>query len=956
MTPFLKQTARHYYAEGNLEQLCFIFPNRRAKSFFGKYLGEEVAQHGKAVTAPMMTTMNEFFYHVQGTSSTDKVNLLLELYAQYKALNPMAESLDDFIFWGDVILSDFDDVDKYLVSPDHLFTNVADFKDIQDSYSYLTENQRAAIERFLEHFRGDGRLTVDMGSEKDYKARFLRIWDILLPLYRNFGAALSEKGFNYEGQVYRALVSRLEKEPIVDILSEAYPDARKFVFVGLNALNECEKKVMSRMRDAKLAEFCWDWSSAEIRAQHNRSSFFLSDNVARFPQAFRPDADGLGRPEINVLSVPSAVGQAKQIPSILEKFVGQDKCPGIETAIVLPDENLLIPVLNTIPAKINELNVTMGYPMGGSELWNLMNDVACMQTHMRCKDGEWLFYHKQVWAIFSNSIVKSVLSDKGREIVRSVKESSKYYIPLADLTGDTVLDLIFRAIVKDPGAADASQIGAVEEYQASLLSGLAPLIAEKPDMALELDFARDYHVAVKSLSRYDLPVLPATYFRLLNQLVGRAAVPFRGEPLNGLQIMGPLETRALDFENLIILNCNEGVFPRKSVSSSFVPPELRKGFGLPTYEYQDSVWAYYFYRLIQRASKVWMVMDSRTEGVRSGEESRYIKQLEFDFGFKINRYVVSAPIDKTPDSEYVEKTQEDIDKLRNWHLSATSLQDYLSCHAKFYYGSVCRLSEDKEVMESLDAGMLGTVFHKTMENLYKPDVKGKPKVFTNKYLAGILKNKDRIREQVESLIKEQLHTIEIVGRNIIFRDVVCKYVVKVIERDIELMKRYGVNEFSVLGVEIPTGAMIDGYEFVGKIDRLDSFSSKEIRVVDYKTGKVNDEDFIITEENAESVVNALFAEDSKERPKIALQLYIYDRFVSEDKKYSDKAIVNSIYQPSRLHVKEVENVSLNSKFCDLMKKSLSDMLAEISDVSRPWTRTSNPKVCEYCDFKMICGR
>ena len=951
MTPFLKQVARHYYALGNVEQFCFIFPNRRAKSFFSKYLGEEVAASGHPCVAPSMTTMNDFFYLVQGVGGADRVSLLLELYNCYRDLNPKAEPLDDFIFWGDVLLADFDDVDKYLVNPDHLFTNIADFKGLQDAYSYLSETQLDAINRFVDHFRGGGELTVDLGSEKDYKARFLRIWDILLPLYHNFGAALSAKGLNYEGQVYRALAGRLSDESVKDILSEAMPGVGHYVFVGLNALNECEKRVMSKMRDAGIADFCWDWSSPEIRNEHNRSSLFLSDNTAMFPQAFKLDPEGLHKPSVNVLSVPSSIGQAKQIPAILDSLRRDGGVPGIDTAIVLPDENLLIPVLNSIPEDISDLNVTMGYPMGGSEFWSLMNDVAALQQHIRFKDGKWMFYHRQVWAIFSNSVFKSLLSEAGKEAVQRVRRSARYYIDASDLTGDPVMELIFRPAVKDPASMDPEQIRSIERYQLSLISGIAPLLSEVEDMALEIDFAKDYHIAIKRLGCHELPVLPATYFRLLGQIVGGASVPFIGEPLKGLQIMGPLETRALDFRNIIILSCNEGVFPHRSVSSSFVPPELRKGFGLPTYEYQDAVWAYYFYRMIQRADNVWMLMDSRSEGVRSGEESRYIKQLEMDFGFKLKRYVVSAPIGKNSEADFIPKTQEHIDKLLAGHLSASALQNYLSCPAKFYYGSVCKLGEEEEVAESLDAGMLGKVFHKTMEVLYS----GRDTV-SRSYLESLVKDQASLRTKVEGFIKEQLHTFEIVGRNIIFLDLVCRYVTKALERDLELLDRYRTDSFRIWGLEKYEKDVIDGYEFIGFIDRLDSFSPGELRVVDYKTGKVTDQDFIINEDNAQQVVDALFGPDNAKRPKIALQLYLYDRFVSKSRLAEGKTIVNSIYQTSRLFVSEVENVSLNAKFCDLMKERLSGLLSELSDTEVPWTRTNDRETCKWCDFKMICGR
>ena len=952
MTPFLKQVARHYYALGNVEQLCFIFPNRRAKSFFSKYLGEEVAASGHPCVAPSMTTMNDFFYLVQGVGGADRVSLLLELYNCYRDLNPKAEPLDDFIFWGDVLLADFDDVDKYLVNPDHLFTNIADFKGLQDAYSYLSETQLDAINRFVDHFRGGGELTVDLGSEKDYKARFLRIWDILLPLYHNFGAALSAKGLNYEGQVYRALAGRLSDESVKDILSEAMPGVGHYVFVGLNALNECEKRVMSKMRDAGIADFCWDWSSPEIRNEHNRSSLFLSDNTAMFPQAFKLDPEGLHKPSVNVLSVPSSIGQAKQIPAILDSLRRDGGVPGIDTAIVLPDENLLIPVLNTIPADISQFNVTMGYPMGGSEFWNLMNDVAAMQMHLRSHGGKWMVYHKQVRAILSNSIMKSILSDKARDVLKSAMSSGRCYIPLTDLSGDTVLDLVFSPAVKDPSSTDSAQIAGIGGYLAALVIGLAPLIGAVPDMTLELDFAKVYHTAITRLTRYGLPVLPATYFRLLNQMVGTASVPFHGEPLNGLQIMGPLETRALDFDNLVILGCNEGVFPRKSVSSSFIPPELRKGFGLPTYEYQDSVWAYYFYRLVQRATNVWLIMDSRSEGTRSGEESRYIKQLELDFGFEVNRYVVSVPIEPSKGDEAIPKTAEHVDALKKWHLSASALQNYLNCPAQFYFRSVLRLKDEGEAEDSLDAGTLGNVFHKMMENIFKPFT-----VVKKEDLAGILKDDKAIRSQVERLIMDELHTFEIAGRNIIFRDIICKYVRKVLESDIKLLDTGGLTEFEILGVERPMDMMVDGYKFVGKLDRIDRFFPGETRVVDYKTGRVTDEDFIIDGANAEKVVDALFGKDNAKRPKIAIQLYLYDRFVSCSKEFAGTDIVNTIYQPSRLFVRDVENISLNERFCDLMKERLSTLLEEISNTSEPWRKTNDTEhTCKYCDFKMICGR
>lgn len=896
------------------------------------------------MTAPAIMTMNDFFYRLGGAVKTDRTDLLLKLYNQYRSLNPKAEALDDFIFWGDVLLADFDDVDKYLVDAKMLYTNVADFKGMQDGFSYLSNLQKEAIERFVGHF--------DNGKDgQDYKARFLQIWDILYKLYESFRRDLEASSMSYEGQVYRAVAEKLEDIPVIDILKERIPESNKFVFVGLNALNECEKKLLSKMRDAGLAEFCWDFSGEMISDPANKSSFFLRQNIETFPQAFKPDTEEeLAIPEINVLSVPSGIGMAKQIPSILGSV--SDSAPGLETAIVLPDEGLLIPVLNSIPDDVSDLNVTMGYPMGASEFWSLMNDISSLQLHTRLKDGKWHFYHRQVWAIFSNSVFKSLLDEEGLKIVDHARKGMMYYIPRENLNGSPVLDLVFQAVT-DPSAEDAGNILTICNYQLRLIAGLGSRLKDIQGMTIELEFAKEYYNVVKNLSRHTLPIRAASYFRLVNQLVGGISVPFRGEPLNGLQIMGPLETRALDFKNIIILSCNEGMFPRKSVSSSFIPPELRKGFGLPTYEFQDAVWAYYFYRMIQRADKVWMLFDSRSDGLRGGEESRYIKQLEMHFGIKANKYVVKSKIERSEFPAEIQKTEEHLKTLHTKFLSASSLKNYLSCPAKFFYGAIEGLSEDEEVSESLDAGAIGNVFHKTMELLYK----GR-KTITAEYLDSLIKDDSAARNIISDQIKEQLHSFEITGRNLLYLDVVCSYVGKVLRRDRELLDKYNVREFRILGLEARMVSEIGGFNFIGFLDRVDSFREDEIRIVDYKTGKVTDEDFLIDEDNAEHIVEELFGDDNSKRPQIALQLYLYDRFISEseEKKYKAESIVNSIYQPSRLYVKAVENVRLNDRFCELMNGKIDDLLKEIGDLSVPWRRCADEKTCEYCDFKMICGR
>ena len=949
MIPFLKQVVRHYMAKGGIQGLCFIFPNRRSQVFFTKYLGEEVKAAAIPIVAPKMLTINDFFFNISGSRPAGRVRLLLDLYDCYKALNPKHETLDEFIFWGDVILGDFDDVDKYLVDPAKLFTNVADLKEIQDSYSYLTETQRKAIESFVSHFRSGGRLTVDLDSDNpNVKENFLRIWNILLPLYNSFRERLSGEGLAYEGMVYRSLAARLDSESAADILSAAFGNVDEYVFVGLNALNECEKKVLRRMRDAGLAEFCWDYSGVMVKNPLNKSSFFMSRNVKDFPQAFEIDPEGLKTPEIEVVSVPSSVGQAKLIPSVVK----DDKC-----AIVLPDESLLLPVLNSIPEEISDINVTMGYPMKNSAFFDFLTLVSAMQMHLRQKDGVWYYYHNQVWSLFSSALFRKVThgDEEVRNRIKKIKEGMKYYIPQEDLSGIPIFEMLFRPAVTDPKSASKEQISAFADYQKALIKGLAPKLADDPSLAVELEFAKAAFNAVSQLQAAGLGVLPMTYIKLLNQLLAPVSVPFNGEPLKGLQIMGPLETRALDFAQVMILSCNEGMFPRRSVSSSFIPPELRKGFGLPTYEFQDAVWAYYFYRLIQRADKVTLVYDSRTEGLKGGEESRYIKQLEYHFNVPVKRSFVKADAVGDVSSKEISKTEDDVEVIRRSKLSASALKNYLDCPAKFYYTTVRKLRKSDEVSEDLDAGMLGNVYHGTMQRLYSPEMAG-GRIVTGEYLSGLLRKPLAIKEIIRSLILGELHSLEVTGRDLVVENVIFEYVKKTLHRDIELLKLSGFDSFEILGLEKQFEQEIDGFRFVGFVDRMDSLRPGEIRIIDYKTGKVQDNDTGITDEKAAGVVDALFGPKYAGRPKIALQMYLYDVFCRNSGLCKGEGIVNVIYPPAGLFTDPVKEDPVSEEFMRLTEEKLHGLLAEIASVDVPFVRTSDPDACKYCDFRMICGR
>ena len=920
MDPFLKQVAQHYYDGHQIEHTCFVFPNRRSLVFFKKYLGGMVRE--RPLLAPRMYTINDFFYKVYNVHATDKLHLLLELYECYKELNPEAEPLDDFIFWGDVILSDFDDIDKYLVDARGLFRNVSDFKEIQDTYEYLSETQEQAIEHFLGHFKDSKHL------DKGVKGKFVKLWNILFPLYENFRKRLREKGMAYEGMVYRSVASGLKAGTSVkDLLDAVFQDTEKYVFVGLNALNECEKLLLRRMRDAQLAQFCWDYVGSMIKDRENKSSFFMRKNLEEFPQAFETDSSGLSEPRITVIDVPSSVGQAKLAPWILEQTSGDS----VETAFVLPDEALLLPLLNSIPPSYDNINVTMGYPMSGSAVYTLLDALGSMQMRLRKRPDGWYFYHAAVREVFASGLFRELLCEDEMKKVDAVKAAAKYYIPVRDLQGGPVLDLVFRPVIEDVTVASALQNHRTEDYFQEVVGLVGRTLTGKSQMLMELDFAKRCHTELNILRSTDLDVLPATHLRIMQRLFQGISVPFRGEPLKGLQIMGPLETRALDFKYLVILSANEGMFPRRSVSSSFIPPELRKGFGLPTYEFQDAVWAYYFYRMIERPEHVWLIYDSRTEGLKSGEESRYIKQLEYHFGIKLER-LTAAPLMHPPKpEEELVKTQAHVDTVRQKLLSASAINNYVDCPAKFYYQSVEGLKTDDEVAESLDSRMLGNVFHHVMENLY-----GRAPVITREMIDGFRKDVKGLKALIREKILEEMHSIEITGRNLVLEEVILDYVLSTLKKDSSILAGTdGTAGFRIIGLEKHLYGTFDGFKIHGYIDRLDSYRDGEVRVVDYKTGKV---------------------EDGNGGPKIAMQLFIYNVLCHQEPSLAGMRLVDSIYSIRHLYTGNLPDMPENPEDTLEMTAKLEALLSEITNLDIPWTRTENRDTCAHCDFKDICGR
>ena len=963
---FLRQVAGHYYRQGGFENSLFIFPNRRSMTFFRKHLGDISRENGKAFLLPRLTTVSDFYAVASGETPSDRITLLLKLYECYRKLNAKAEPLDDFIYWGDVLLADFDDIDKYMVDARMLFSNISDIKDIEDDYSYATEEQKKAIDKLWAHFGGNW--SIETASDRDARRNFLSIWKILYPLYSMFREELSASGSAYGGMIYRTMAESISDGGVADLLAEAFPGIGRFVFVGLNILSESERRTMRKMQEAQLAEFCWDFCGPVLTDGGNTLFRFMRDNVATFGNAFVPVVEPGSMPEVHSVSVPSATGQAKLLPDIIEEVPQHER--GLDFAVVTADESMLGAVLSGIPGSIKTVNVTMGYPMSASEWGALMKDILALQMHLRFKDGQCFFYHRQVYDILSSGIIKGLLDEARMKTVDSIYKDAKYYIPQCDFSDGGILSEIFRPVVTS-SEADASQIEDLARYQLDTITSIVALLGEENDFLK--DFAMQYYLCVNRLKGLGLAIRPRTWAHLLDRLAAGISVPFEGEPLEGLQVMGPLETRALDFKHIVIMNANEGVFPRRSSSPSFVPPEMRTAFGLPTYDRQDAVWAYYFYRLINRAENVWMLHDSRAGGLVTGEESRFIKQLKYLYpnACRLDFSIARAQIDSAMDDSAIEKTKEHVDKLAEQRFSASAIENYMSCQVKFYYHTVEHLYPKEDVKESLDAGLMGTVCHDTLEALYtsssamlsdedfdKRDKENKnkpiqPYELSLDYLESWLQRPQAIRRKIDAVICNKLRCIEVSGSDVITADVAESFVMQVLRSDVEYLKRQGKDRMTVIALEHEFDGTIAGHRFHGYVDRLDSMDDGTLRVVDYKTG--SDRPDVLGEGTDPKKI---FGTDSY-RTKAAFQFFIYDRLIQQStelpEEYKNAKLVNSMYALNDFFINEVKRYDVRPDFMDGVEEELKGRFAEIEDISKPWERAAE-KNCRFCDYKSLCGR
>lgn len=933
MDSFLGQVADALYKrfESNLSQCCLVFPGRRAGLFFMHELAQRV---NAPIWQPNALGMSQVVEILSGAQASDTLSLLAELYNTYVAVVKTDTTFDAFYDLGNLLLRDFDTIDKYLVDPHQLFRNIKELKDIEQDYSFLSETQINCIRSFWESFheRPDHHLN----------AGFISLWEHLPNVYDRFNQSLRAKGMAYEGMLYRQMAQLLTDPASRGDAFAPFSAYSHLVFIGFNALNQCEKKLFSTLKNAGKALFYWDYDPYYTAPSQSvqEAGLFMRDNLLHFPppEGARPTHSAFETDkEMEILSVPSYVLQAKTVPQILAR---RHFPADTSTALVLADEALLLPLLYAIaPADESptlSINVTMGYPLQQTTLFNLVEtllhlyrtpsaegwyykDVLPLLLHpyLRLVDGAGCAALQKTW-IRNNQIRITAHDALSVPLLAQLLEVPQTYLDI-----QKSLLALFEALEQSPDVLHSDKL-------------LTPVLRESTKQLNKL---------VLSVQLIPSPIPIGLFIRLFLTHLTQVRIPFSGEPLEGLQVMGILETRCLDFDNVVLLSAQEGYLPSTSQDDSLIPYQLKKAFGLPAPEQQIAMQAYYFYRLMQHAKKVTFVYNSQTEGVAHGEISRFVRQLAFEFHpiplSKLS-YQLALPAITPLVVPKTGEVMQQLLQLKNPNtpkpLSPSALKVYLTCSLRFYFQYVACINPPKEISDELDASQFGNTVHKVLEQLYRPYEK---QVLTKEKLLGMIQDKTRLRQVIEEALLSKT------GRWLLVADVVAIYVESFIKQD-ALRAPYTLE-----GIEYPFTCTYDGVPFKGIIDRIDSRGA-DLYISDYKTGK---------EKNNFNSIEGLFSQDPKEMNHNVLQVLFY-AFLYPTHHPNAPIPIPRLFFLKHLASEEDNGMIYMGKeaFTDIAPyketflQQVSDLITNLFNPDLPFMQAGLPEDCAYCPYSAICQR
>ncbi len=951
MKRFLQNIAQDLHTKygDEVSDFCIVFPNRRAGLFFGKYFAELI---NKPLWSPHIITVNDLMQELSSLQLADRLTLLFELFHVYKQNKQSDEQFDDFFFWGETLLGDFDDIDKYLVNAADLFQNMASIKSIEQQFNYLTERQIEVIKTFWDNF------TPPNSTHQDH---FISIWEVLNSIYVQFQQTLVSKQLGYEGMIYKQVVDHIK--------SGTFPELpyKKVVFIGFNALNNCEEVLFTYLKNRKEAIFYWDHDHYYTNDPKQEAGRFIRENIKKYPPETTFDHDQFLNPskKISIYAVPTETGQANLVERLIHL---QEEAPDnshIHTAIIMGDEKLLLPVLHALPASIRDVNVTLGYPLQNTPAFGFIKHLIELQKNVKInEDQQPVFYHQHVVNILNHQYMSLLNNNEVSEITRYIAEKNMIYLTPGELHINNIMKKIFER---------KNTIQEVSQYILDILYEVSREIETiqhdetKNNKALDKEFIYHLYKQVKRtgeiIKEQNIVLNLKTFLKLLEKVMRSQRVPFTGEPLAGIQIMGILETRNIDFDNIIYLSVNEGNIPKREYRQSYIPYNLRKGFGLPTVDHTDAMYAYYFYRSMQRAQNISLVYHTKTEGINKGEMSRYLYQLIYETGFDIKEYnIVHRTATSLPKQLMVEKNDEVLLALNDFlspggskMLSPTALNAYLDCSLKFYFHYIAGLKEADEVKEEVDPMLFGNLLHKSIYEIYHPYLK---QTLDKSLILSLSKNKKEISRAIDEAFMSEYYgkqnkKPEYLGKNIIVQHILNKFILQLLKKDhvlapfcLEEMEQSYYTELP-LGIHNNTRKARLG----GKIDRIDTKDGMT-RIIDYKTGEAA---------NRFIGLDHLFKREDHKRNTTAFQLFYYCMLYAAN---NHSVITPAVYPLKTIYTSGFATTLTDGKkevtgfneYEEYFKEMVMDLLQDIFNPDIPFSQTNNTNICGYCPFIEICHR
>lgn len=959
MESFLKLVAADLYkhTKGNLAHTAVVFPNKRAGLFFNEYLAQE---SDSPIWSPAYVSISELFRSLSPWEVGDPVKLVCELYKIFRRETQSTETLDDFYFWGEMLISDFDDADKNKVDTDKLFSNLQDLRNIMDDYTFIDDEQEEAIRQFFQNFSIERRTAL--------KERFISLWDVLGNIYKGFRESLASQNIAYEGMMYRHVIEHLDVDKL---------PYEKYVFVGFNVLNKVEHTLFTQLKDAGKAVFYWDYD--EFYMKENRQAVtheageFIRRNLRNFPSPLSGELfKNLSKPkEVHYIASSTENAQARYLPQWIRNNL---TTPEKETAVVLCNEALLQPVLHSLPAEVKHVNITMGFPLSQTPVYSFLIALLELHTHgFNFKSGRYTF--QSVVTLLKHPYTRQ-LTGQAELLEKELTRNNRFYPLPGELGKDEFLTRLFTPLSGNLNlcirlSETLQQVAGI--YQANT-SG-----TEDTDAFNQL-YRESLFKAYTTINRFrtlieedELTVQSETFRRLLVKVLSATNIPFHGEPAIGMQVMGVLETRNLDFRHLVLLSVNEGQLPKSGGDSSFIPYNLRKAFGMTIIEHKIAVYAYYFYRLLQRAERITLMYNTSSDGLNRGEWSRFMLQFLIEWPHPITRQFLEAgqspqgtspiTVEKTPDVMRRMQSLFDVRANPKAKFSPSALNYYLDCPLKFYYRYVAGLSAPDEVSAEIDSATFGSIFHYAAEHIYK-DLTTHGKVINKEALETLLRNEVKLQDYVDTAFKKLFFNVpqnekpEYNGVQLINSAVIARYLKQLLQNDLRYAPfTFIASEMEVdepIDIQTPKGVIKS--RIGGIIDRMDS-KDGTLRIVDYKTGGDADtpphvESLFIPDKKRSNYVFQTFlyaAIMCRKQPtmKIAPALLYIHRAATET--YSPVIQMGEPRKPK-------EAVEDFSKYEKEYRERLQGLLEEIFNPEKSFTQTEIIEKCTYCDFKALCKR